>query len=238
MYPPNAYNNNQAYSQNINNNNNQMYPPNAYNNNQTYSQNTNNNNNQMYPPNAYNNNQAYPQNAYNNNQAYPQNIYNNNQAQNQIYFPYNQGNIYSPNNNIQNQNMMSIGENTTPNMMNISPNTSQNMNSLNRNNIAFNIKPKITSLIRVLQCLSGCFEDIGPINCLKYLIKECYKYKNNKYSLSLDILDILPQSINPDNNFINSVYNLRSKINMQTNLFSQNKEVSPNLIFFYIYLKV
>ena len=50
----------------------------------------------------------------------------------------------------------------------------------------------------------------------------------------MDILDILPQSINPDNNFINSVYNLRSKINMQTNLFSQNKEVSPNLIFFYI----
>ena len=127
-----------------------------------------------------------------------------------------------------------MGQNTTPNMMNISPNTSQNMISLNSNNVAFNIKPKISSLIRVLQCLYGCFEDIGPINCLKYLIKESYKYKNNKYSLSLNILDILPQSINPDNNFINSVYNLRSKINMQTNLFSQNKEVSPNLIFFYI----
>jgi uncharacterized protein YbaR (Trm112 family) len=109
------------------------------------------------------------------------------------------------------------------------------MMNLSVNNLAFNIKPKITSLIRVLQCLYGCFEDIGPIDNLKNMIKTFNQIKNIQYSLTLDILDILSQSINPDNNFINSVYNLRNKLNEQTKLFSTNEEVSPNLIFFYIF---
>ena len=205
-----------------------------YNNNQKYSPNIYNNNNQAYPQNS-NNNQAGLTNTYNNNQTYPQNTYNNNQAHNQMNFPYNQGNIYSPNNNIQNQNMMSKSQNTSPNMTNTSPITNQNMISLNANNMTHIVKPKITSLIRVLQCLYGCFEDIGPIISLKSMIKEYYKYKNNKYSLTLDILDNFSSSINPDNNFINSVYNLRNKINEQTNLFSKNEEITPNLIFSYIF---
>ena len=48
-------------------------------------------------------------------------------------FPYNQGNIHSPNNNTQNQNMMNMGQNASPNMTNTSPITNQNMISLNAN---------------------------------------------------------------------------------------------------------
>jgi len=89
---------------------------------------------------------------------------------------------------MQNQNMMSLGQNTTQNIINTSPITNQNMISLSTNDLTFNIKPKITSLIRVLQCLYGCFEDIGPINCLKYMIKNNYKSKNMQHSLALDII--------------------------------------------------
>ena len=32
-------------------------------------------------------------------------------------------------------------------------------------------KPEITALIRVFQCLCGCFDDIGPIDSLKFIIK-------------------------------------------------------------------
>ena len=89
-----------------------------------------------------------------------------------------------------------MGQNNTPIMMNMNPITNQNMMSLSAHNLIFNIKPKITSLIRVLQCLYGCFEDIGPIGSLQYMIKVCYEGKNNKYSFTLDILNILSQSIN------------------------------------------
>ena len=116
--------------------------------------------------NAYTNisNQMLNQNAY---QMYPQN---------QMYYPYNPSYVYSQYNNIPNQNMM-----------NMIPN-SQNMMNLSVSNMAFNIKPKITSLIRVLQCLYGCFEDIGPINNLKNMIKAFNKGNNIQYSLTLDII--------------------------------------------------
>jgi serine/threonine protein kinase len=174
------------------------------------------------------NNQMFIQNAFVNNQIY---------NQNQMFYPYNQGYAYFPNTNMQNQNMMTMSQNTTnQNMINISPISSQNMISLSANNLnSFIIKPKITSFIRVLQCLHFCFEEIGPISSLQYMIKECYKYKNNKYSLTLDILDILSRSVNPDNNFINSVYNLRNQIKALSTIFSSNEEEIPSLIFFYLF---
>jgi hypothetical protein len=68
------------------------------------------------------------------------------------------------------------------------------------------------------------------------MIKAYYEYKNNKYSFSFEILDIISRSINPDNNFIKLAENLRNKINELTNnLFSEDEEVSPNLIFFYLF---
>jgi hypothetical protein len=146
---------------------------------------------------------------------------------NQIFFQNNQNNTYSPN-------MINMNQNNTPIMMNMSPITNQYMMGGSAHNLIFNIKPKITSLIRVLQCLYGCFEDIGPISSLQYMIKACYEGKNNKYSFTLDILNILSRSINPDNNFINSVHNLRNKMNTQAKIFSTNEEISPNLIFNYI----
>jgi hypothetical protein len=51
----------------------------------------------------------------------------------------------------------------------------------------------------------------------------------------LDIFEILSKARNHDNNFIYSVYNLRNKMNVQTNLFPTNEEEDPNLIFFYIF---
>ena len=214
---PQPNQNNFQYNQNHQGFQNNVYGQNNINNpnNLNYQgflpRNINPNQNNMY--NAYTNinNQMLNQNAY---QMYPQN---------QMYYPYNPSYVYSQYNNIPNQNMM-----------NMIPN-SQNMMNLSVSNMAFNIKPKITSLIRVLQCLYGCFEDIGPINNLKNMIKVFNKGNNIQYSLTLDILDILSQSINPDNNFINSVYNLRNKLNEQTKLFSTNEEVSPNLIIFYIF---
>ena len=196
----------------------------------------------------------------NQNNMFNANINNQMLRQNQIFFPNNQVNAFSPNvmnmnqNNtpimmnmspITNQNMMNMSPTTGQNMMNMSPITNQNMMnmspiaiqnmmSFSANDRTFNIKPKITSLIRVLQCLYGCFEDIGPISSLKYMIKVCYENKKNKNSFTLDLLDILSQSINPDNNFTNSVYNLRNKINAEIKLFSTNEEISPNLIFYYI----
>jgi len=169
------------------------------------------NQNNMYNAYANINNQMFNPNPY---QMYSQNL---------MYYQNNPNYIYSQKNNILSQNMMNMSL------------TSQNMMNLSVNNMAFNIKPKITSLIRVLQCLYGCFEDIGPINNLKNMIKLFNKSNNIQYSLTLDILDILSQSINPDNNFINSIYNLRNKLNEQTKLFSTNEEVSPNLIIFYIF---
>ena len=231
---------------NNNNQNNQNYQccqnnPNWQNNinypiNQNYQRtflgNTTPNQNNMY--NAYTNmnNQMFPQNAYT--MCYP----------NQYYYPNNQGFMYYQNNNIQNQNMMAMNQNiVSPNMMNMnmnmSPITNQNNMSLSANNLnSIIIKPKITSIIRVLQCLYGCFEDIGPIENLKSMIRTVYAYKNNKYSLSLDILDILSRSVNPDNNFINLVQNLKNKINSQINLFSENVEISPNLVLFYIFKSI
>jgi hypothetical protein len=112
----------------------------------------------------------------------------------------------------------------------------QNMMSLSADNLTNIIKPKITSLIRVLQCLYGCFEEIGPINTLYYFIKNnWYMIRNIKISLTLVILEILSKARNPDYNFIYSVYNLRNKMNVQTNLFPTNEEAEPNLIFFYIF---
>jgi len=134
-----------------------------------------------------------------------------------------------------NQYMVNMDQNISQNMMNMSPISSTNMINSNINNLASDIKPKITSLIRVLQCLYGCLEDIGPIDNLKNCIKFWYQSKNIQNSLTLDILNILSQSVNPDNNFINSIYNLRNKINEQTNLFSTNEELAPNLIFFNIF---
>ena len=205
--------NNQVYNQNINN---QIYNQNTFLRNQNI-------NNQIYNQNTFLSNQ----NTFLNNQIYNQNP----------YYPYNQGYMVYPNNNMQNQNMMIMSQNTTnQNMMNMSPVTNQNMMSLSANNLTpFIIKPKITSLIRVLQCLSGCFEDIGPITNLKNMINAIYQYKSDKDSITLDILDVLSRAINPDNNFTDSVYNLRNKINMKTNLFCTNEEVAPNLIFFYIF---
>jgi serine/threonine protein kinase len=214
---PNQYGMNNGY-QNINN---QIY------NNQNTIINNQNINNQIY----------YNQNTFNNMQNMNNQMYNQMYNQNQIYYPYNQGYMAFPNNNMQNQNMMTMNQNTTnQNMMNMSPITSQNMMSLSAQNLnTFIIKPKITSLLRVLQCLSGCFEDIGPIDNLQNMIKAYYQFKNKTSSLTLDIFDRLSRSINPDNNFIDLVYNLRGKINMETNLFSTNEEVPPNLIFFYIF---
>ena len=136
--------------------------------------------------------------------------------------------------------MMNMSQPIMPNMTNMNMNMNQiigqNMMSLSADNLTNIIKPKITSLIRVLQCLYGCFEEIGPINKLYYFIKNnWYMIRNIKISLTLDILEILSKARNPDNNFIYSVYNLRNKINAQTNLFPTNEEVDPNLIFFYIF---
>jgi len=236
------YQNNFQYNQNYQGYQNNFYDQNNINNfnNQNYQYlqgNINPNQNNIY---ASFNNQTYTQNAY---QMYPSN---------QIYYPYSQGSIYSTNNNIPNQNMMNMNQN----MVNMSQNINQNMINMSQNiyqklnmspisspimmnstvnNSASNIKPKITSLIRVLQCLYGCFEDIGPIDNLKNCIKYWYQSKNIQNSLALDIMEILSQSFYPDNNFINLVYNLRNKINAQTNLFSTNEEVAPNLIFYYIF---
>ena len=223
---PKVNQNNFQYNQNYQGNQYNAYGQNNINNpiNQNYQGflpgNVNPNQNNMYNSYANINNQMLNSNGY---QMYPQNL---------MYNPYNPGYIYSPNNNMLNQNVMNMSQNISPNMVNA---YSQNMMNLSVNNLAFNIKPKITSLIRVLQCLYGCFEDIGPIDNLKNMIKTFNQIKNIQYSLTLDILDILSQSINPDNNFINSVYNLRNKLNEQTKLFSTNEEVSPNLIFFYIF---
>jgi uncharacterized protein YbaR (Trm112 family) len=141
-------------------------------------------------------------------------------------------------NQITNPNM-AISQNITNPNMNMNQITNPNMTSLSANNLtSLSIKPKITSIIRVLQCLYDCFESIGPIENLKNMIKACYQYKSNKYSLSLDILDILSRSINPDNNFINSVQNLKNIINSQTNLSYENKEISPSLIFLYIFKSI
>ena len=135
------------------------------------------------------------------------------------------------------QNMMIMSPGISQNMMSMSPGISQNMMSMIANYLTpFIIKPKITSLIRVLQCLSDCFEDIGPIKNLKNMINAVYQNKSNKNSITLNILDALSRSINPDNNFTDSVYNLRNKINMKTNLFCTNEEVAPNLIFFFIFI--
>ena len=226
IYPSKEYmqkpNNNGYYMQYFQGN---MYIQNAY---QGY----------MYNPyvcNAYNANNANIVN--NNNQMYLQNSY---YPPNQSPFQYNQNFIYSPNFNMQNQNMMIMSQPIIPNMMNMNVNrnmnqiTNQYMMSLSDNNLTNNIKPKITSLIRVLQCLYGCFQDIGPINQLYNFIKNnWYIYKNIQNSLTLDILEILSKASYPDNNFIYSVYNLRNKINAQTNLFSINEEADPNLIVFY-----
>jgi serine/threonine protein kinase len=204
-------------------------------------------NNQIYQNNQFNNpinltGNIYPyqNNIYNsyataNYQIYPQNAYTMS-SPNQFFYQNNQGFMFYANNNMPNQNMMTMNQNiSNPNIVNMSPIVNQNSMNLNVNNLTFNIKPKITSLIRVLQCLYDCFEDIGPIDNLKNMIKVCYEYKNNKYSLSLEILDIISRSINPDNNFINLVQILKSKINKQINLFSTNEEIAPNLIFFYIF---
>jgi hypothetical protein len=149
-------------------------------------------------------------------------------------------NMMAMSQNVTNQNMMAMSQNVTnQNMMAMTQINNQNMKSLSANNLTpYIIKPKITSLIRVLQCLYGCFEDIGPIQNLKNMIKAYYEYKNNKYSFSFEILDIISRSVNPDNNFIKLAENLRNKINALTNnLFSKDEEVSPNIIFF-IYLKL
>ena len=204
-------------------------------------------NNQIYQNNQFNNpinlpGNIYPyrNNIYNlytnaNYQIYPQNAYTM-ASPNQFFYQNNPGFMYYANSNMPNQNMMTMNQNiANPNIVNMSPIFNQNRMNLNANNLTFNIKPKITSLIRVLQCLYDCFQDIGPIDNLKNMIKACYEYKNNKYSLSLEILDIISRSINPDNNFIILVQNLKNKINKQMNLFSTNEEIAPNLIFFYIF---
>ena len=203
-------------------------------------------NNQIYQNNQFNNSANLPGNIYPyqnnicnsytnmNYQIYPQNAYIM-CSPNQFFYQNNPGFIYYANNNMPNQNMMTMTQNiSNPNIMNMSP-IIQNRMNLNENNLTFNIKPKITSLIRVLQCLYDCFEDIGPIDNLKNMIKACYEYKNNKYSLSLEILDIISRSINPDNYFINLVQNLKDKINKEINLVSTNEEIAPSLIFFYIF---
>ena len=173
-----------------------------------------------------------------NNQYYNQNqntlVNNQMNNQSQINYPYNQGYINVPNNYMQNQNMMAMNQNfPNQNMMTMSQMNNQNMMSLSANSWNSFIKPKNSSLIRVLQCLYVCFEDIGPIDNLKNMIKSLFQYKN-KPSITLNILDCLSSSFNPDNNFINLVVNLRNNINALTNLFPKNEEVSPNLIFFYI----
>ena len=203
-----------------------------------------NRNNQGYQNNVYGqnnfnnpNNQYYHRNSaeninFNQNNIYNANINNQMLTQNQIFFQNNQNMMNMNQNNT--PIMMNMNQNNTPIMMNNNQITNQNMMSLSAKYLNFNIKPKITSIIRVLQCLYGCFQDIGPISSLQYMIKVCYQNKTNQYSLTLDILDILSRSINPDNNFINSVYNLRNKLNVQIKMFSSNEEVSPNLIFYYI----
>jgi len=221
---PNAKKNN---IQNAQNKNNQIFP-----NNGLWQNNINNQINHNYQRNSSGNIITNQNNMYNpyvniNNQIYPKNTFANNQMfiLNQNMQPFNQGFTGFQNSNMPN-----------PNMMNMTPIINQNMMSLSANNLTFNIKPKITSLLRVLQCLYGCFEDIGPIDNLYNFIKNTwYKFKNIQNSLTLDILEIFPSAINPDNNFINLVYNLRNKINAQTNLFSTNEEVAPNLIFFFIF---
>ena len=220
----NITNANQNNFQNNQNYQGYQYQYNAYGQN-----NINNPNNQNYQGYLPGNINPYQNNIYN---SYP-NINNQmfNPNQYQMYNPYNP---YSSNNNIPNQNMMSISQNINSGMLNMNPN-SQNMMNFSANNLAFNVKPKITSLIRVLQCLYGCFEDIGPIDNIKNMIKAMIKSNNIQYSLTLDILDTLSQSINPNNYFINLVYNLRNKLNEQTKLFCTNEEVSPNLIIFYIF---
>ena len=259
--------NNQIYQNNQVYQNNQIYQNNqVYQNNQIYQNNQfnqNNINNQIYQPgnlypcqnnvcNPYTNinNQIYPQNAYTvcspnqiiyqNNQGFTCFPNNNNQNQNMMTMnPYVANQNMANMGQINNQNMMSMSQNVTnQNMMAMSQINNQNMRSLSANNLRpYIIKPtKITSLIRVLQCLYGCFEDIGDIQNLKNMIKACYEYKINKYSFSFEILEIISLSINPDNNFINLVVNLRNKINQLTNnLFSKDEEVSPNFIFPYIF---
>ena len=222
----NQYNQNyQGYQNYPNCQNNINYPVNQY-----YQRNSSGNimfnQNNMYNGYANINNQIYPPNTM----CIP----------NQFYYQNNQGFMYYQNNNMPNQNMMAMSQNnTSPNMMNMNMNMNQinNQNmSLSANNLtSFIIKPKITSIIRVLQCLYGCFEDIGPIQNLKSMINTVYQYKSNKSSLSLNLLDIISLSINPDNNFINLVQNLKNAINSQINLSSSNVEISPNLIFFYIF---
>ena len=223
-----------------------------------------------YQNNIYNsytniNSQIYPQNAYTvcspiqivyqNNQGFTCFPNNNNQNQNMITMNQtyvanqnrvNMGQINNQNMmSVTNQNMINIGQInnqnmnvTNQNMMVMSQINNQNIRSLSANNLTpYIIKPKkITSLIRVLQCLYGCFEDIGDIQNLKNMLKVCYENKNNKYSFSFEILDIISLSINPDNNFIKLVENLRNKINGVTNnFFSKHEEVSPNLIFYFIF---
>ena len=237
----NSFQNNQNNQLYQNNPNNQMYPNNGYG--------PNINNNAFYQGNLLGNmnNQNYNQiNMYNgyqnfNNQIYPQNTYANNQAYypNQFCYQYNQG-MYYQNNNMQNQNMMNMNMNLNnmANMMNMTPNANQNMMSLSANNVNINninIKPKNTSLIRVLQCLHGCFEDIGPIENLQNMVNNWYSSNNIKDTILLNIYDNLSRAINPDNNFIISVDNLKNKINAKTNLFFGNENVLPNLIFFWLF---
>ena len=183
------------------------------------------------PYNAFNPNNA----NFNNQMCFQNSCY----PPNQLPYQNNQNYINSQNCYIQNQNMMNMSQPIMPNMTNMNMNMNQiigqNMMSLSADNLTNIIKPKITSLIRVLQCLYGCFEEIGPINKLSNFIKNSwYIYRNIQNSLTLDILDILSKASNPDNNFIYSVYNLRNKINAQTNIFPTNEETEPGLIFFYI----
>ena len=251
---------NQNMQQNMNNMNQNMQQ-NMMSMNQNMRQNMNNMNNmnQNIGSNMNNMNQNIGQNMMNMNQnigqnmvSLSQNIGSNMNNMNQNIGPYmnnmnqniiqnmnnmNQNMIQNMNNMNQNmiQNINNMNQNMRQNMMNMNQNIGQNMMSLSANNLAFSIKPKITSLIRVLQCLYGCFEDIGPISRLQYIIRNDYQYKNIQNSLTLDILDILSRANNPDIYFINSVYNLRSKINLETNLFSSKEEIPPNLIFFNLF---
>ena len=247
-YMPDYINNFQGYYQtnmNIQNyNQNYGYYQYENTNNQTYYQNPYimNPQNQYY--NQYNQNYIYSPNGYLQNQNISkmnQNIRPNMNNMNQNIGT----NINNMNQNVgaymnnMNQNvgayMNNMNQNVGAYMNNMNQNVASNMMSLISNNLAFSIKPKITSLIRVLQCLYYCFEDIDPISSLQYIIREYYKYRNIQNSITLDILDTLSKANNPNDNFINSVYNLSKEINLGTNYFSSKEEIDPSLIFFYLF---
>ena len=160
-------------------------------------------------------------------------------------------------NNKGNQNTVVFGQNNINNFNN--QNFNRNLTTINSYNNTFypnnylyypypyimnmnlnNFKQKNTSLIRALQCLCGCLDDIGPIDSLQFIIKDWYKYRNIQKSLTLDILDILSQSFDPDFNYIDLVQNLRNEINKNPILslvrqLSPIEELSPNYVFYFIF---